>query len=149
MASLGVRVHIISKKPSIAVVVLEGTKSAPTLVESFLLTTSEKEIVGRINDLSSALGSRLDGLSADGVAIRRADFSRASNTEGPKTRLLVEGALVQVSCGRVEATVCASGRDLAQTCGIKKDDLDSEGNALIDNPKMFEAAAAAWSILPE
>lgn len=148
MASLGIRVHI-NKRPSVAVVLLDGTRLFPVLTDSFTLTTSETSIVEQVHDLSSALGSRLDGLDqVDGIAIRRADVPvKASKTEGPKTRLLVEGGLIKACRGRVVGTACASARDLAQSCGSNKADIDSQGKALIADNKYFEAAAAAWSIL--
>ena len=103
----------------------------------------------QVHDLSSALGSRLDGLDqVDGVVIRRADVPvRASKAEGPKTRLLVEGGLIKACRQRVVDTICASARDLAQSCGSNKADIDSQGEALIAVNKYSEAAAAAWSIL--
>lgn len=148
MASLGIRVHI-NKRPSVAVVVLGGTRSSPVLIDSFALTTNETSIVEQVHDLSSALGSLLDGLDqVDGVVIRRADVPvRASKAEGPKTRLLVEGGLIRVCRNRVVGTVCASARDLAQTCGSNKADMDSQGEQIIAGNKYLEAAAAAWSIL--
>lgn len=150
MASLGIRVHIDKGQPAVAAVLLEGTKSAATMVEPFLLTTNETTTVEQIQDLASALKNRLIGLGeVEGVAIRRADFSPSSKKEGPKTRLLVEGAMIKASREQVESTSCASARDLAQTCGIKKAEMDAQGTALTDDKKMFEAAAAGWSILPD
>ena len=148
MASLGIRVHI-DKRPSVRAVLLDGTRSTPVLIDSFTLTTNETSIVEQVHDLSSALGSRLDGLNqVDDLVIRRADMSkRARNTEGPRTRLLVEGGLIRVCRKRVAGTVCASARDLAQTCGSNKADMDSQGKQIIAGNKYFEAAAAAWSIL--
>ena len=105
-------------RPQAYVAVLEGTKSAPAVLELFALATTEVELVEQLHDLANAFGNRLDGLKVNRVLVRRADTPKqGSNKEGPRSRLLLEGALAFAARRRVDDTRLMNGRDLAVLAG--------------------------------
>lgn len=131
---------------------LDGSKSSPAVVELFALTTSETDLVAQIHDLAQNFGNRLAGLDVTRVVIRRADTPpRPSNTEGPRTRLLAEGALTTTARGRVTDTRLLNGRDLAARAGggRTKATIDAEAAALVDVGAYEGAVAAALSALDD
>lgn len=142
----------IDKRPSASVAVLEGTKLAPRVIELFSMTTSETELVDQLHDLAQVFGNRLAGLGVERVVVRRADNPpRPSNKEGPKTRLLVEGALASVARRHVSHTRLMNGRDLAAYAGggRNKAALDAEAGNLIGEPGHAASVAAALAVLDD
>ena len=148
---IGVRVRM--KKihgnscPTAEVAVLTGTRKTADVVEEFVLAPQGADLAARIGDLGSAFANRVNGLNPDIVVVRRADRpAHSSNREGPRERLIAEGALVHaaVSCGKM--VLLLSGRDLAARTKISKDSLDAEGAAL-GGGKYYESVAAALAVL--
>jgi hypothetical protein len=149
--TIGVMV-VMNKRPRAHVAVLEGTKQTPAAIELFVLTTSENDLVDQIHDLASALSNRLNGLAIERAMIRRADTpQRPSNQEGPRARLLVEGALLRVTRDQVQATRVMNGRDIAALAGggRTKATLDVEAQQLVSSPEYAPAAAAAFALLDD
>lgn len=145
---LGAAVKMVSRRPRVRVVVMEGTLSAPSLVESFELTTSEAAIVEQVHDLATNFGNRVTGLAPDRVMIQRADYFRiASNADGPRVRLIAEGALAGAARTRVKDTQMKSGRDVAHDAGENKDVLLAAARAVVSDDAFVEAASAAIAIL--
>jgi hypothetical protein len=109
---MGIAVHIPAKgRPAADVVVVDGAWGAPVHVTTFKLTSTHEDLPTLLRDLSAGLASRLSGLSVDRVVVRRADKpTRPSNYEGPKTRLLAEGALAACAKATIVDTVLADGR---------------------------------------
>lgn len=141
-----------NRRPTTHVAVLEGTKSSPLVAELFVVSTSEQDLVDQLHDLAQAFGNRLVGLDVDRIAIRRADIAkRPSNKEGPRARLLVEGALTLAARERVVDTLLASGRDLAVRSGgdRTKATLDEAAGTLTAESKFVGAVAAAFAILDD
>src|SRR3954451_16984153 len=102
MRTVGVSVHLPSRgRQSARVVVLEGAWGSPSELQSFELTSNNQDLPTILHDLGSGLRSHLTGHGADRVVIRRADTQVASRKEGPRVRLLAEGALT----GAARATV--------------------------------------------
>jgi hypothetical protein len=146
MRSVGVCVHFPSKgRPAAQVVVLDGTWGAVTEASSFELTSNKHDLATILHELEGGLRSQLSGLKADRVAIRRADLQRASMKEGPKVRLLAEGALAAAARAEVTDVLLLNGKELAdRSPASSKGDLDAEAESqLPDHPT--EAAAAALS----
>lgn len=145
---LGAAVKMVSRRPRVRVVVMEGTRAAPSLVESFELTTSEPAIVEQVHDLATNFGNRVTGLAPERVMIQRADYFRiASNADGPRSRLIAEGALASAARTRVKDTRMKSGRDVAQDAGENKDVLEAAARAVVSDDAFVEAASAAIAIL--
>lgn len=133
----------VKKRPSVSVAVLEGTPAAATVRETFDMTTDSHDIESQVHDLGSNLRNRLRGIKADKVIIRRADRPpRASNQEGPRTRLLVEGGMILAAMDVVKDTSALNGRDAAALCGTTKANLDAEGVVLAGDDYGSAAAVA-------
>lgn len=116
MRSVGVVVHLARKsRPAALVAVLEGAWGAASLSERFELTSSNEEVPTILFDLATGLRSYLSGAQADRVVIRRADQPpRPSNREGPRLRLLAEGALAAAARVDVTDVLLMNGKALAE-----------------------------------
>jgi hypothetical protein len=135
------------KRPSVRVVVLDDATGAPMVVKTEDIPSAAVDIVEQLSHAGKTVESRLQGLQVDRVVVRRADFSKkARNTEGPRIRLLVEGAVTAAARNVNVETRLAPGKDIADGCSMKKDDLDAEAKQLIgsagEHKKYSEAAAA-------
>jgi hypothetical protein len=147
---VGVSVSI-NGSPQVLIAVLGGFRSSPEIIELFKLTTRDVDLVDQLSDLAQAFGNRIAGLSVQRVSIRRADMPpKSSNKEGPKTRLMVEGALATTARSHVSDTRLTSGRDLALQAGKGKTkaEIDAEAASWVDNRAYVEAVAAALALLP-
>jgi hypothetical protein len=149
--SLGIAVHLPKKgRPTASAVVLDGSWDSPNLVATFDLTSSQDDVATQLHDLASGLRSRVVGLKPNRVVIRRADYSRfASNAEGPRLRLLAEGALAAAARGEVSDVLVMPARDLAARSPAKsKDDLDKDGANAVAGANPEAAAAALAGLVP-
>lgn len=105
---------------------------------------STAEIVG---DLGMVFASRVGGLNPDVVVVRRAERTQGlSRREGPKLRLLAEGAVVHAAASVGVRVVLLSGQELAQKAGTNKQAMDDAAESLAPE-KYKESVAAAMSIL--
>jgi hypothetical protein len=139
---------MISKRPRARVVVLDGTRSAPVLVEAFEVTTQEKDPAGQVHDVATSFANRVKGLAVDRVMIQRADYYKIpSNQEGPRIRLLVEGALTFAAREQVADTHVAVGRDVASTAGLTKDALAAQAGAVVGDDDFSDACGAALAVI--
>jgi len=129
-------------RPTAHAVLVEGTQQAPTLVDSFELTSVHADVATLLFDLVAGLRSWLSGSTPDVVVISRADFFRmGKNTEGPRIRLMAEGALGGAARETVTDTLIKAGKDVAAMTGMSKADL--EAHALATMPTAHVGAASA------
>jgi hypothetical protein len=150
MRVVGVSVYLRTKgRPAARAAVLDGSWSAPVVHQKFELTSVHTDLATALADLSQSFDSHLSGLAADQVVIRRADFQKAAGaTEGPKVRLMVEGALAAVAKRQVDVVSVQTGKDLGvQSPMGKKAALDSRA-AEISDSDFAQAVAAALVPLP-
>ena len=127
---------------------MEGSRTTPVVVEEFEVTTGETHVVAQISDLASGLGNRLKGIEPDRVLIRRADQRpKPSNTEGPRVRLLVEGALAAEALRTTTDVELLVGKDVAARTEYRKAELDARSSELVSDPLYLEAASAAIAAL--
>src|ERR1700742_3676155 len=107
MRCVGVCVELRSKgRPAAKVAVLDGTWANPVVHQTFELTSSHTDLPTVLAILARSLDSHLSGLGADQVVVRRADLQKSAGAkEGPKVRLLAEGALVAAAKVRVDAVL--------------------------------------------
>jgi hypothetical protein len=148
---MGIAVHIQSKgRPAAAAVVIEGSWGGPILVTSFKLTSTHDDLPTLLQDLGSGLSSRLSGLSVDRVVVRRADKpTRPSNYEGPRTRLLAEGAITSSAKVAVDDVILADGKALGGRCpSASKAALEAEAARLLPGLPLDAAAAALSGLVP-
>jgi hypothetical protein len=130
-------------RPAAACVLVEGTLQAPKVLDVFELTSANSAVPTQLHDLGTALRSRVTGIKPDRVVIRRADFARRpSNKEGPRLRLLAEGALAACAHDEVSDVVILTGKDLAAHASMSKAALDAHAQATCPSAPS-EAAAAA------
>ena len=134
----------IARRPSAAVVVLEGSFGDPYVVEIFHLTTTGNDTAQQAHDMATNLRNRLRGLQVDRVIVRKADRPpRPSNKEGPRLRLIIEGALIGAAKDEVDHSEIINGRDAAGRTGLSKNDLDAAGRELSGEESQAAAAALA------
>lgn len=151
MRSVGVCVRLTTKKrPTANVVVLEGSYAAPMVVETFELTSNEGPVPIQLADLHNSLRSHLAGLKPERVVIRRADHPfKPSNQEGPRLRLLAEGALVTAACAESDDVALENGKDLAARAGVKnKATLDADAASIASGHAKSACAAALAGLAP-
>lgn len=148
---MGIAVHIPSKgRPAADVVVLDGAWGAPVHVTTFKLTSTHDDLPTLLQDLSAGLASRLTGLGVDRVVVRRADKpTRPSNYEGPRTRLLAEGAVTASAKATVNDVLLADGKTLGGRCPAgSKPALEAEATKLLAGQPLDAAAAALSGLVP-
>jgi hypothetical protein len=86
----------------------------------------------QLHDAAEALRSRLGGVAVDRVVVRRADRPpKATNAEGPKLRLLLEGALTSAARSVVIDTRIGTGKDTGSWFGSTKAGVDAEADKLL------------------
>lgn len=106
--------------------------SPATVVEaSEDLVADDADIAEQLHDAAEAVRSRLQGMAVDRVLVRRADRGPvASNSEGPRIRLLTEGAIVSASRSVVVETALMTGKDAAGRYGSNKATHDTDAATL-------------------
>lgn len=145
---IGVGVRIVGGRPRARVVVLDGSRSAPVDAEHFEATTQAADVVEQIHELAASISNRVLGLRPDRVMVQRADYFKiASNAEGPRTRLLAEGAIASAVRAKAPDTRCLVGRDVAIEAGVTKDALKAEAANVIAGDDYLDATCAALAIL--
>jgi hypothetical protein len=134
---MGLCVRISTKKrPTADVVVLDGTHAVPTVVDVFELTTNVDPVPKQLADLHNNLKSRIVGLRPSRVVVRRADYSgRPTSQEGPKLRLLAEGALVAAACAECDEVILATGKEPTRPSAADGPDTGTQLNLDRPTPK--------------
>jgi hypothetical protein len=151
MRSVGIAVHLPKKgRPAAKVVVLDGDWDTPSQVDAFELTSANEDLATQLLDLAAGLRSRLNGINPDRVVIRRADFAqRGGKTEGPRIRLLAEGALASAARAEVGTVLVQTGKDLAAgTPAGTKANLDQELVNKLPSGDAEASAAALVGLVP-
>lgn len=99
MRIFGLAVSILKNSPVVRVAVLSATEelsnpSSTELEYCFEIPAGQADIATQIELVASALESRIQSLKPELIALRAADHSpRARQTNGPRLRLLTEGAI--------------------------------------------------------
>ncbi len=151
MRVMGLAVAILpNKRPSLRAIVVDDTGGSPTVVECFDIPTAAEPLAAQLHSLARAIDSRARGTGPiQRVVVRRADAPpRAIKAaEGPKLRLLAEGAVIAAVRDVVSAVDVGTGKDIGRWHGSSKTAVDTAGGALLAttgrDSKYVEAAAAA------
>lgn len=152
MRIAGIAVDVPSKgRPTARLVVLDGS-SGGALESHDTFTSDPTDLATQLHDMAEAVKSRLGGLGVERVVVRRADRPpRPSNNEGPRLRLLTEGAIVSAARSVVVDTRVGTGKDTGGWFGANKATLDGVAALLAGKEGLgvayVEAIAAALSIL--
>lgn len=153
MRVLGLAIAVTNKRSTMRVVLLddhcdrsdEPKLESITVEASFEIKSDQVELGVQLGEMAESISGRVRSLKPDLVVVRRADRPmKPSNKEGPRIRLLVEGAIAGAAYQVVHATVIRSGKDCGAAYGKDKAGLDADSAALLGN-KYLEATAAALS----
>ena len=138
------------KRPTLRAVLLDdGLPSASppslthmTVVEVFEVPTPDHDRAEQLMDLAEAVSGRIRSLKPEIVVVRRADMPpRASNTDGPRIRLLATGAVTAAARALVVKTTLRTGKECGTAYQGSKESLDADAATLV--PANLVAAAAA------
>lgn len=140
------------RRPTTYLVALDDSSGAPIVTSYEAFTSDIADLATQLHDTAEAVKSRLSGLDLQRVVLRRADLSRMpNNMDGPRRRLLMEGAVTSAARSVVVDTTVGTGRDTGTWFGTSKPDLDrTAGDLLRDQglPSAYlEAASAALAAL--
>lgn len=155
MKTLGIAVAMMAR-PILRLVLLEslvplegsGTDldelSDVTVQTEFEIPLEDRELAAQLGEAAKNVRGRVRSLGPDSIVVRRADVSsHPSNREAPRTRLLIEGAVVAAAYAEVLATDLLSGKECGTTFGTNKASLDTLAGNVVSTKKYKEAAAAA------
>jgi hypothetical protein len=153
MRVMGLAVSISGNKITVAAVILDDharpedgfDRQALSVEDSFDVKEAVDDLAVRLGELSKKVRGRARSIAPDGIVVRRADRpQRPSNQEGPRLRLLAEGAVTAAAHEVIRNTVIRSGKDCGAAVGTSKDGLDKEAETILGG-KYIEATAAAMS----
>jgi hypothetical protein len=132
MRVAGISVDVPSPgRPTTRLVVVDGS-TGPAIETSETFPTDDVDLATQLHDMAQAVRSRLDGLRVERVVVRRADRSpRASNNEGPRLRLLTEGAIISAARSIVVYTRVGTGKDTGAWYGSNKAGIDAAAAQLV------------------
>ncbi|MFT4085167.1 MAG: hypothetical protein QM638_21510 [Nocardioides sp.] len=155
MLALGLAVALPTpSRPVVRAVLLEdpfGASTVPTLADvsvsrEFDLTTTHTRWAEIAGQFYADVSGRITTLKPDIVIVRRADFHRSrSNADGPKIRLVIEGALSAAAIGHVANTHLRAGVECGRLYGKDKKDMDADAKTKVAKKDRAEAAAAGLS----
>ncbi len=148
---MGIAVQMTGKgRPTARVVVVDGNWANPARVDGFELTSTDDGTPTQLATLAAGLRSRIKGLAPERVVVRRADLPAvASKKEGPRLRLLAEGALVASAREEVSDVLLLTGKDLAaRSQAASKADMDTYAGSVLPSENVEAAAAALVGLVP-
>jgi hypothetical protein len=154
MRAAGIAVKIATAgRPTVHLVVADDSSGSPSLSDAQEITSDHTDLPEQLHDAAESVRSRLKALRIERVAVRRADrATKASNKEGPRLRLLMEGAVTSAARGEVIDTHIGTGKDTGAWYGSNKETVDSEASRLLtaaglSSSKYLEATSAALAAL--
>lgn len=123
-----------STRPACSAALLDDER-ALQVIDAFELTSAVEPIAQQLLTLHRSVETRLRGWAPiDRVVVRRADLSpRASNSDGPRLRLLAEGAIISAATAVVPDTQFARGVELGRWHGGGKAAVGVEGEGLVSD----------------
>jgi hypothetical protein len=120
------------KRPTARIVVAGDAGGSAAIEEVLDLTGDDVDLHHQLHYASEALRTLLKSVNADRVVVRRADHApRARQTDGPKNRLLMEGALTAAATSVVPATRLGTGKETGEWFGSSKDGVDAAADVLL------------------
>lgn len=149
MRVAGIAVDVPSSgRPAARLVVVSERTGQPAIEATADFPSDDVDLPVQLHDAAEALRSRLDGLAVDRVVLRRADRPpKASNAEGPRLRLLMEGALTSAARSIVVDTRIGTGKDTGAWYGTNKAGVDQAAAKLVGvhglKGRYLEATSAA------
>ena len=97
MRVAGISVAMASRqRPTAYLVILDDSSGKEVIEANQAFPADDVDLATQLHDTAKAVRSRLEGLAVERVIVRRADRPpSANNTEGPRLRLLMEGAVTR------------------------------------------------------
>lgn len=135
-------------RPAGRLVVASDASGAPVIESVVDFPADDAELPVLLHDAAEAVRSRLEGLGVDRVVVRRADwFGKGGNGDGPKFRLLMEGALTSAAKSVVVDIRLGTGKEAGTWYGGSKADVEATAKALLKgaglHSRYLEAASVA------
>jgi hypothetical protein len=149
----GLAVDIPSRgRPTTRLVVIDDATGTPAIVSYETLPSRDVDLATQLHDVGEAVRSRMQGLAVEKVVVRRADRPpRPSNAEGPRMRLLTEGAVASAARSVVVETRIGTGKDTGIWFGSNKAGVDRASLALVRasgiHASFMEATSAALAAM--
>ncbi|MFF2389383.1 hypothetical protein [Agromyces sp. NPDC058104] len=147
MRVLGLAVDY-NKRPTLRAVLLDRSEADQSihLETKFEVPASDgDDLATQLNELATAISARVSSLKPDAVILRRADRpARPSNQDGPRFRLMAEGAVVSAVRAIVQDTFVRNGKECGQAFGADKAGVDAAAAKHV-TAAMVPACAAALS----
>jgi hypothetical protein len=149
----GIAVEVPSRgRPTARLVVLDDSSGTLQIENIADFPADDTDHATQLHDMAEAIRSRLTGLAVDRVVVRRADRPPVpSHAEGPKLRLLAEGAVVSAARSVVVDTRVGTGKETGQWFGSNKEGVDAAAKNLLTaaaRPAIYiEATSAALAAL--
>ncbi|MDY7556111.1 hypothetical protein [Cryobacterium sp. 10C3] len=115
-----------------------------TVTDTFEVAATGSDLADQLKELSHAVTGRVESLKPDIVVIRRADRSpRPSNLDGPRLRLMFEGAVTAAARSLISCTTIRTGKECGAAYGKSKADMDFDAETLATKKPLISAVAAA------
>jgi hypothetical protein len=135
-------------RPATRLVILDDASGIPTVETSQSFTSDDTDLATQLHDMAEAVRSRLQGLDVGRVVVRRADRPpRPNNADGPRLRLLMEGAVVSAARSVVVDTRTGTGKDTGAWFGSNKAGVDGRAQQILTAhglaATLLEATSAA------
>lgn len=153
MRVAGISVAMASRqRPTAYLVILDDSSGKEVIEANQAFPADDVDLATQLHDTAKAVRSRLEGLAVERVIVRRADRPpSANNTEGPRLRLLMEGAVTSAARGVVMETMLGTGVDTGTWFGARKADVDAASAQLLSqhdlHSRYTEATSAALAAL--
>lgn len=118
-----------------------------SMFDKFDLTTAEDDWARMASQFFQETSGRVSTLAPDVVVVRRADvYMRGRIGDGPRLRLVVEGAITAAAAAHVASnTHLRTGTECGTRYGQDKSVMDADGLALATKKSHAESAGAALS----
>lgn len=138
----------VTNRPAARLVVLDDAGGSPSIQVHEDYPSANAPIADQLHTQAKSVHSRLTGLEVDRVVVRRADPPpRATNKDGPRRRLLAEGAVTSAARSVVVDTRIGTGKQTGEWFGSTKGAVDKEAKRLLDaaglSERYLEATSAA------
>lgn len=144
MNVLGFAVSVNDSKATALGVLVDDYSGLVAVVDKFNFTNDGADLATRLYDMAEAVRTLVDSLKPDRVIVRRADFPpRGSRADGPKVRLLFEGAIVAAARHKCAQTHLGTGQDLGVWCGSDKTTVESDAKGLVKTSGLAQKYAVA------
>ena len=139
-------------RPLVRLVVIDDVSGTPAIVACEPYPGQDADLATQLHNAAEAVRSRLTAFGVDRVVLRRADRPpRPTNEDGPRVRLLVEGAVASAARSVVFDTRIGTGKDTGAWFGSNKKGVDQQSSAMLDSlgesRSFVEATSAALSAI--